>query len=96
MKNHGLYPSRHGLDLLGLGNVASAYWNLPAAQLYEQAIRRGEALLAAEGPLVARCPSCRQENPELTTERMEPEPLGNGANGIARGKMRDRIIVQLQ
>src|SRR5262249_34872061 len=29
-------------------------WNLPAAALYEEAVRRGEGLIAAEGPLVCR------------------------------------------
>ncbi|MDH3743709.1 MAG: phosphoenolpyruvate carboxykinase (ATP) [Acidobacteriota bacterium] len=54
MKNHGLYASRHGLEAAGLAGVADVYWNLPPAQLYEHTIRRGEAMLAAEGPLVAR------------------------------------------
>jgi phosphoenolpyruvate carboxykinase (ATP) len=30
---------------------ARVYWNLPAAALYEEAIRRGEGLVALEGPL---------------------------------------------
>jgi phosphoenolpyruvate carboxykinase (ATP) len=30
------------------------HWNLPAAALYEEAVRRGEGLIAAEGPLVCR------------------------------------------
>ncbi len=54
MKNHGLHVSRNGLEQVGLEGAANVYWNLPPAQLYEQAIRRGEAVLAAEGPLVAR------------------------------------------
>jgi phosphoenolpyruvate carboxykinase (ATP) len=29
-------------------------WNLPAAALYEEAVRRGEGLIAAEGPLVCQ------------------------------------------
>src|SRR5947207_14470555 len=29
-------------------------WNLSAAVLYEEAVRRGEAVIAAEGPLVCR------------------------------------------
>jgi phosphoenolpyruvate carboxykinase (ATP) len=33
---------------------ARVHWNLPAAALYEQAIRRQEAVVALEGPLVCR------------------------------------------
>jgi phosphoenolpyruvate carboxykinase (ATP) len=33
---------------------ASARWNLSRAGLYEEAVRRGEGLVAAEGPLVCR------------------------------------------
>lgn len=53
MENKGLSPSRHGLDHHGILGAKTVYWNLPPAQLYEHAIRRGEAWLAAEGPLVA-------------------------------------------
>ena len=53
MKNSGLFISRHGLDRLGLDARGEVYWNLPTAQLYEHAIRREEAHLAIEGPLIA-------------------------------------------
>jgi phosphoenolpyruvate carboxykinase (ATP) len=41
---------------LELGEIpgARARWNLAPAALYEEAIRRGEGLVAAEGPLVCR------------------------------------------
>ena len=43
-----------GIDLAAAGIVGDPIisWQLPAAQLYEHAIRRGEARLAATGPLV--------------------------------------------
>jgi len=47
----GRTASRFGLDRDGI-KPATAFWNLTRAQLYEQAIRRGEGLLAADGPLV--------------------------------------------
>jgi phosphoenolpyruvate carboxykinase (ATP) len=53
MHNDGPYVSTHGIDEQGFGNARTVYWNLPAAQLYEQAVRRNEALIACEGPLVA-------------------------------------------
>ena len=53
MENAGPFVSQHGLDALGIDSAATVYWNLPPARLYEEAIRRGEARIAAEGPLVA-------------------------------------------
>ena len=44
----------HGLEALGIVRSGRVRWNLSPAALYEEALRRGEAQLAAEGPLVAR------------------------------------------
>jgi phosphoenolpyruvate carboxykinase (ATP) len=44
----------HGLEALGIVRSGRVHWNLSPAALYEAALRRGEAQLAAEGPLVAR------------------------------------------
>jgi phosphoenolpyruvate carboxykinase (ATP) len=44
----------HGLEALGIVRSGQVYWNLSPAALYEEAVRRGEAQLAADGPLVAR------------------------------------------
>jgi phosphoenolpyruvate carboxykinase (ATP) len=44
----------HGLEALGIVRSGPVHWNLSAAALYEQALRRGEGTLAAEGPLVCR------------------------------------------
>ena len=44
----------HGLEALGIVRSGRVHWNLTPAALYEEAIRRGEGLIAAEGPLVAR------------------------------------------
>ncbi len=41
----------HSLEHEGLG-ASRAYRNLVGAELYEEAVRRGEAVIAAEGPLV--------------------------------------------
>ena len=45
------FKSKHGLDNHGLFNLGNVYWNLPAAALYEEAIHRGEGLVAEGGPL---------------------------------------------
>jgi phosphoenolpyruvate carboxykinase (ATP) len=44
----------HGLETLGVVHPGQVHWNLSSAALYEAAIQRGEGVLAAEGPLVAR------------------------------------------
>jgi phosphoenolpyruvate carboxykinase (ATP) len=54
MGNEGRFVSRYGLDHAGLEGVGTAWWNLPVPLLYEHALRRGEALIANHGPLVAR------------------------------------------
>ncbi len=43
-----------GLEGHGIRNVARVYWNLSVPGLYEEAVRRREGLMAADGPLVCR------------------------------------------
>jgi phosphoenolpyruvate carboxykinase (ATP) len=45
---------RRGLDAQGIATGAEIFWNLTTAPLVEHAVRRGEGLLAKEGPLVVR------------------------------------------
>ncbi len=44
----------HGLGRHGFRNLKSVNWNLGAAALYEEAVRRGEGHVAKHGPLVVR------------------------------------------
>ena len=44
----------HGLEALGILRSGRVHWNLSPASLYEEALRRGEGILAAEGPLVCK------------------------------------------
>ncbi len=53
MENRGPFISSFGVDRQGLTTSGTVYWNLPPARLYEEAIRRGEVLLTAEGPIAA-------------------------------------------
>ncbi len=53
MENTGHRISSYGLDQHGLGNVRTAYWNLGAPGLFEEAIRRGEGTLTAGGAFLA-------------------------------------------
>ena len=43
-----------GLEAYGIHTSKPVHINLPASVLYEHAIRRGEGLVAADGPLVCR------------------------------------------
>ncbi|MEZ5312831.1 MAG: phosphoenolpyruvate carboxykinase (ATP) [Thermoanaerobaculia bacterium] len=52
MQNRGPVWSRHGIDEQGLSTSGTVYWNLPPAQLYEEAVRRGEAAISADGALI--------------------------------------------
>ena len=52
MDNRGPAVSRHGIEEQGLAGARTVYWNLSPAELYEQAVRRGEAVIAADGALV--------------------------------------------
>src|SRR3954454_625332 len=45
---------RSGLDAQGIATGAEIFWNLTTAPLVEHAVRRGEGLLARDGPLVVR------------------------------------------
>ena len=47
-------PRAKTLDDQGIKNVRAIYWNLTAAALYEEAIRRSEGSVARTGPLVVR------------------------------------------
>jgi len=53
MQNLGPFISRHGVENHGITDAARVFWNLPVSQLYEHALRRSEASLAQDGPLIA-------------------------------------------
>jgi phosphoenolpyruvate carboxykinase (ATP) len=44
----------HGLEALGIVRSSRVHWNLSPAALYEEALRRGEGVLAANGPLICQ------------------------------------------
>nr|WP_228073794.1 phosphoenolpyruvate carboxykinase [Kordiimonas pumila] len=54
MQVFGTYSKRVGLDAHGITGTGNQYWNLGTAQLYEEAIRRGEGKIAKDGPLVVK------------------------------------------
>ena len=50
----GAIQNPSGLELQGIQNVNTVYWNLSTPHLIEEAIRRREGRLAHLGPLVVR------------------------------------------
>ena len=53
MQETGVRNGAVGAAEFGFKDLAGVHWNLPEAALYEQAIRRNEAVLTAEGALSA-------------------------------------------
>ncbi|WP_289035540.1 phosphoenolpyruvate carboxykinase [uncultured Roseibium sp.] len=53
MKEVGVRNAANGVETFGLTGLTSVYWNQSEPALYEYAISRGEAEIAANGPLVA-------------------------------------------
>lgn len=51
MKLTGSQIDGIGLDVAGLKDLAAVYWNTGDAALYQEALRRGEGTVAANGPL---------------------------------------------
>ena len=76
MDDRGPHVSRHGLETIGLPAVRTAYWNLTAPRLYEEALAREEAEIVHRGPLVAEtgAHTGRSPNDKFTVE--EPTTRG--------------------
>ena len=53
MNENGAHNVGFGADRFGFDGLAGVHWSLSAAQLYEFALRDGEAQVASNGPLVA-------------------------------------------
>ena len=68
MQVFGALSKRAGLDAQGITGTGNQYWNLGTAQLYEEAIRRGEGKMAKDGPLVVKTGKCtgRSANDKFT------------------------------
>ena len=67
----------HGLEALGIVRSGRVHWNLSPAALYEEALRRGEAVLAAEGPIVARTGQHTGRSPNDKFVVREPSSAAN-------------------
>src|SRR6476661_7857479 len=69
--------ARQGLEAHGVQTSKPVHFNLPAASLYEHAIRRGEGMLALEGPLVCRTGSHTGRSPNDKFMVKEPSSEAN-------------------
>jgi phosphoenolpyruvate carboxykinase (ATP) len=69
----------HGLEALGIVRAGHIHWNLSPAALYEQALCRGEAQIAAEGPLVARTGQHTGRSPNDKFVVRDPQSEQHGA-----------------
>jgi phosphoenolpyruvate carboxykinase (ATP) len=52
MEHLGPVRSEYGIENHGITNVSRVYWNLSASALVEEAVRRSEGVLSADGALV--------------------------------------------
>jgi phosphoenolpyruvate carboxykinase (ATP) len=52
MEHLGPVRSEYGIENHGIRNVSRVYWNLSASALVEEAVRRSEGVLSADGALV--------------------------------------------
>ncbi len=53
VRQTGTFNAANGVHRFGFHDLKAVYWNLPAPQLYAEALRRDEAQIAAGGALVA-------------------------------------------
>src|SRR5262245_37312580 len=71
----------HGLEALGIVRSGPVRWNLSVPALYEEAVRRGEGLVAAGGPLVCRTGAHTGRSPNDKFVVLEPSSEANVAWG---------------
>jgi phosphoenolpyruvate carboxykinase (ATP) len=70
-----------GLNAVGIEGAAHVYWNLSVAALYEEAVRRREGTIAADGPLVCRTGQHTGRSPNDKFIVREPSSEGHVAWG---------------
>lgn len=78
------------LDAHGVSTSGSIFWNLPAARLYEHAIRREEGVIAVEGPLACRTGAHTGRSPNDKFTVREPSSEAH----IAWGKVNRPMTVE--
>ncbi len=75
--SHPTTAGARSLQPHGLRDLGTVHWNLTPAQLYEHAIRRGEAILAKNGPLLAVTGEHTGRSPQAKRLVREPSSAGD-------------------
>lgn len=75
MADLGPRESAHGLDRHGIAHTGPVYWNLTTAQLYEEAVKRSEGVVAHGGPLVVETGKHTGRSPKDKFVVKEPQTL---------------------
>ncbi len=72
----GFAPSRYGLEQSGIRYPRRVHWNLSTAALTQEAVFRGEAILAHGGPIVVHTGECTGRSPldKYVVGRPETDP----------------------
>ena len=69
MRQTGIFNAGYGAEAFGFRDLAGLHWNLQAPQLYAEAIRRDEAVIAQGGALVAETGAAHGPQPERQSDR---------------------------
>ncbi len=81
MIENGAHNVDFGADRFGFRDLAGINWNLGAPQLYEHALQRNEARIAAHGPLVADTGAHTGRSPKDKFVVRDAEHRGQGLVG---------------
>ncbi|MFC1659841.1 phosphoenolpyruvate carboxykinase (ATP) [Gemmatimonadota bacterium] len=76
MQEQGRYNHEHGLEIHGIRNANTIWWNLSTPALYEAAVQRHEGLVAHLGPLVTRTGQYTGRSPKDRFIVKEPSTEG--------------------
>jgi phosphoenolpyruvate carboxykinase (ATP) len=85
-----------GLDAIGIEETSHVHWNLSVGALYEEAVRRREGVIAADGPLVCRTGQHTGRSPNDKFIVKEPSSENNVAWGKVNRPIDDASFDELQ
>ncbi|KIE58148.1 phosphoenolpyruvate carboxykinase [ATP] [Methylacidiphilum kamchatkense Kam1] len=91
-------------EMIQLKNVTQLYWDLSVAELYEQAIKRHEALLSASGSLVFHTGQYKGRTPkdkfivkdQQTTEQVDWGKINQPFDPLSYKRLKSKVLSYLQ
>ena len=99
MKQTGFRNPAEGVERIGLENLAAVHWNLSEAQLFEEAVRRGEGQVSSDGALSVVTGShtgrSAQDKFTVRTPVTEPEIWWDNNKAISREAF-DRLLADFR